>query len=105
MFSMLLATTGGIDWLEVVRPMKSIHWFYQLAFSFFILFVVIGVVNVLTGVFLENALELADRDLIVQSQIGRWEQFAQEMVNVFEELGPNRNGHVSRSALKARLES
>merc|ERR1712032_985818 len=86
MFSLVLVITGGTDWLEVVRPLREIHWAYELIFIFYILFVIFGVVNVLTGVFLESAAEFVDRDLMVHSQLVQTEGFVAEMIKLFEEF-------------------
>jgi len=105
MFSLLLAITGGTDWLLIAKPLMSIHWLYEVAFTFYILFVVIGVVNVLTGVFLENAAEIGDRELVIHSQVAAWESFAHEMTESFGERGADEDGYVSRSALLEHLSS
>merc|ERR1712176_1754781 len=52
--TMLMCITGGVDWVEAVRPLGRIHWFYETIFVLYILFVVIGVLNVLTGIFVER---------------------------------------------------
>jgi len=94
MFSLVLVISGGTDWLEVVRPLQKIHWAYQIVFIFYILFVIFGVLNVLTGVFLESATEFVDRDLMVHSHLVRMEGFLSEMVQLFEEFDPDNTGHV-----------
>merc|ERR1740129_2358634 len=99
MFSLLLAITGGTDWLAIVDPLKAIHWTYQVIFSFYILFVIFGVVNVLTGVFLENAAEFMDRDLMVQGQLVRMENFVSEMMHLFREFDPDNTGRVDNEEL------
>merc|ERR1712032_1281108 len=104
MFSLLLAITGGTDWMQIVSPMEKIHWMYQIVFSFYILFVIFGVVNVLTGVFLENAQEFVDRDLMVQSQLVHMEGFVNEMMELFEEFDPEHTGRVETDELYRYLQ-
>jgi len=105
MFSLVLVITGGTDWLEVVRPLREIHWAYELLFTFYILFVIFGVVNVLTGVFLESAAEFVDRDLIVHSQLVQTEGFVAEMQKLFEEFDSERSGFVDTTTLLENLQS
>merc|ERR1712032_1005353 len=105
MFSLLLAITGGVNWIEVVRPMNSIHWFYQVAFSFYILFVIFGVMNVLTGVFMESAAEFVDRDLMIQSQLASTERFVRELAELFMEFDPEGVGKASAASISAGLQS
>jgi len=104
MFSLLLAISGGTDWLEVVRPLEMIHWSYQVAFAFYVMFVIFGVVNVLTGVFLENAAEFVDRDLMVQSQLIQMEGFVCEMIDLFHDFDPDHEGRVSSEELHGYLQ-
>merc|ERR1712032_838706 len=63
------------------------------------LFVIFGVVNVLTGVFLENAAEFVDRDLMVQAQLVHMEGFVNEMMELFEEFDPDHTGRVDTDEL------
>ena len=55
MFSLLYGITGGQDWYDILLPLTYISEAYRYIFTFYILFVVVGVLNVLTAVFLENA--------------------------------------------------
>merc|ERR1712213_304850 len=66
MYSLLLAISGGVDWMDVVQPLAKISTVYQVLFAFYVLFVIIGVLNVLTSVFVQRASELVklDRDLV-----------------------------------------
>merc|ERR1719498_1184564 len=80
MFSLLVAVSGGTDWIDVMEPVRNISVIYQAAFTLYVLFVVIGVLNVLTGVFLESATQFSDRDLTVQKEIDNLDSFVQEML-------------------------
>jgi hypothetical protein len=93
MFSLLAAISGGTDWLDIMTPVKRISWTYQMVFSFYVVFVVIGVVNVLTGVFLESAAEYRDRDLTVAAQMEHLDSFVGEMLELFYEFNPDQDGN------------
>ena len=47
MWSLLLCITGGMDWYHVAKPLLNIHPIYALGFTAYILFVVLGLLNVL----------------------------------------------------------
>merc|ERR1711988_321314 len=66
MFALLASISGGTDWITIMEPLGEIHWGYRVVFTFYVFFVVVGVLNVLTGVFLESAQDVHDRDLTVQ---------------------------------------
>merc|ERR1719277_594929 len=53
--ALIMCFTGGEDWSNIMRPLARIHWIYEAVFVLYILFVVMGVLNVLTGIFVERA--------------------------------------------------
>ena len=50
MYSLLMAVTGGADWENVVAPLSEISYGYQLLFALYVLFIVVGMLNVMTSV-------------------------------------------------------
>mmetsp|Transcript_26619 Transcript_26619/g.76736 ORF Transcript_26619/g.76736 Transcript_26619/m.76736 type:complete len:302 (+) Transcript_26619:2-907(+) len=97
MFSLLLAVSGGTDWIELVEPLAAISVFYQTLFAFYVLFVLIGVINVITSAFVQRACELSrlDRDLVIQSALVSDEAFEEEMKHIFEEVDSDCTGKVT----------
>jgi len=92
MYSLLIAITGGTDWVQIMGPVENISWAYQAVFTFYVIFVVVGVLNVLTGVFLESAADIHDRDLIVQGEIDSLDGFVEEMLGLFNEFMGDEDG-------------
>jgi len=107
MYTLLASIVGGVDWADVIRPLEKISMFYRVLFSFYIVFVVIGVLNVLTGIFVERACELSglDRDLVIQTQIKRNETFLIEMKRIFEEADADGSGSICWNEFKRYLEN
>ncbi|CAE8736224.1 unnamed protein product, partial [Polarella glacialis] len=97
MFTLLLAISGGDDWTNLVKPLSSISVLYQLLFSFYVMFVLIGVLNVLTSAFVQRACELSrlDRDLVIQSEMVSNEFFMAEMKDIFEEVDVDCTGCIN----------
>lgn len=104
MLTLLQCITSGVDWDTISRPLS---WYYTLLFAFYVTFVVIGVLNVLTGIFVERASELSglDRDLIVQSHLKRDRTFLQQMSNIFEEADVDHSGSITWSEFKEYLKN
>jgi len=100
MFALVASISGGVDWIEVMHPVREISWTYQVVFTFYVVFVVIGVVNVLTGVFLESAREVKDRDLIVQCEMEHLDSFVEEMFIFFKEFRLDSAGNISWEAFE-----
>lgn len=97
MFSLLMAISGGVDWIVLVEPLAEVSWVYQVLFAFYVLFVLIGVLNVLTSVFVERANELSrlDRDLVIQSEMVSNEAFLNEMQAIFQEVDAHCTGKIT----------
>merc|ERR1719330_1768093 len=104
---MIMCITGGVDWNDVMKPLSRIHWFYEMVFVMYILFVVIGVLNVLTGIFVERAQELSglDRDLVIQGEMKRNEAFLAEMKGIFEEADTDGSNSISWEEFKQYLKN
>mmetsp|Transcript_85131 Transcript_85131/g.264489 ORF Transcript_85131/g.264489 Transcript_85131/m.264489 type:complete len:716 (-) Transcript_85131:608-2755(-) len=107
MYTLLASIVNGIGWVDAVKPLESISIVYRWLFTFYIVFVVIGVLNVLTGIFVERACELSglDKDLVIQTQMKRNETFLAEMKRIFEEADADGSGTISWEEFKGYLEN
>jgi len=94
LFTLLGSITGGIDWIEATACLQEIGLTFRVIYCFFIFFTVIGVLNVLTGVFVERASELCglDKDLVIQNQLKRNQTFLTEMTKLFKEANVSNTG-------------
>jgi hypothetical protein len=60
--TLYMAITGGNDWGPLAEPLKSCGWHIYGLFLFFIAFAAIAVLNVLTGMFVDAAMKVAEED-------------------------------------------
>jgi hypothetical protein len=63
MLTLYMACTGGEDWGPLAEVLKPIGDIYYVVFLVYIAFVLLAVLNMLTGLFVENALRATERDL------------------------------------------
>lgn len=107
MYTLLLAVSNGRDWNELAAPLGEIHWAFQTLFMFYVLFVVIGVLNVLTSVFVERVHELSklDRDLATQGELASQEAFLTQMRTIFEEVDDEKYGRITWHKFRDYLQS
>jgi len=107
MFSLLLAISGGADWVDLVEPLAEISVLYQVLFSFYVLFVLTGVLNVLTGAFVQRACEFSklDRDLVVQSELNAHQAFLSTMKGIFEEVDGDGTGKITWHKFREYLQN
>jgi hypothetical protein len=60
---LIQAILGGVSWREVTMPLQEeIHWSVSLAFCMYIIFSVLAAMNVVTGVFVDSAVNSAKND-------------------------------------------
>lgn len=104
MFSLFLCISGGRDWWDIAHPILIVNDLYRYVFAFYVGFVVIGVLNVLTVVFLENATEFSDKDLVAQAQIMKDKTFVAEMREIFKDFDTRGNGTINYEEFRACLE-
>lgn len=62
LFSMYQAVTNGIDWGNMADPLLEVHPLLCVLFSFYIAVVVICILNMITGLYVENAKRLTQHD-------------------------------------------
>jgi hypothetical protein len=88
MFSLVQAISGGNDWHVFVEPLAEISEIYKYCFVLYVLFVLVGLLNVLTSVFVERAREMSklDVDLVIQGEMNSQQAFYEAMIRVFQEV-------------------
>jgi len=57
MWTLVAAVTGGVDWTDVAAPIAQISLFYRIMFLIYVLFVSVVLLNILTGIFLNIAMQ------------------------------------------------
>jgi len=107
MYTLWMSITGGISWIEVAEPLAPLGIGYPIVFNVFIGFVQIAVLNVVTGVFCENAIESAarDEDDVMQEHVKRKEEFVTKLTTVFQDCLQSGGISVTDFECKMELES
>jgi len=107
MLTLLMAVSGGDDWINFIQPLGVIHPLYQALFAFYVFFVVIGVVNVVTSAFVQRSVELSrlDRDLLIQGEMVSQEAWAEEMRGIFEEVDADNSGQITWEEFRQFMEN
>jgi len=96
MYTLLAAISGGQDWIEAVAPFDNHSLFYRAFFSFFIVFVTFGMLNIPTGVFVARAAEISvlDKDLIIQAEIANTKSVVRNLRTMFQDLDTKHGGNI-----------
>jgi len=68
MYTLYKAMAGGIDWAEVASLLREAGWVYEAILICYTFFTIFAVINIVTGVFVDGAIEFAKRDRTMQIQ-------------------------------------
>merc|ERR1719399_1592961 len=60
--TLYMAVTGGADWEPLAAPVRATGPIFYSLFLFYIAFAAFAVLNVLTGMFVDTAMKVADQD-------------------------------------------
>merc|ERR1719269_172646 len=85
MMTLFWSVTGGADWEPLAAPIRDADSFFFVVFFFYIAFAAFAVLNVLTGMFVDTAMQVAQQDeqnveeeLLDRQEIKNYRQFALE---------------------------
>jgi len=104
-YTLVLAVLGGRSWHEVCTPLMQVGWFPVSLLLVYVAFVVLAVLNVVTGVFVDNAFRCAEkqRSLAIQKEMERQEQFVQQIRDFFRAMDQDDSGDVTPEELAEML--
>jgi len=105
MFTLLKAICGGISWEEVVHPLSDVDPTTVGLFIIYILFAELAVLNVITGVFCQNAIDSAqhDKDLVTQSILANKKKYIQQIHKIFNDIDVDNSGTITIQEFKKHL--
>jgi hypothetical protein len=94
MYTLYLTITGGVSWGEAAKPLIEVSPYMLVLYSIYIAFAVLCVLNIVTGVFVENAnaITRCDADNMVMEELNAREKWLDEMRAVFEKADETGSG-------------
>lgn len=92
------AISGGLDWSEAAEPLTDINWTFGVIWVVYIGFTLFGILNVLTGIFCDAAMQAAnaDRSNVIQAQLEERAGLVETVRSLFEESDADGSGQVSK---------
>jgi len=102
MYSLFQAITGGNDWSAFADPLFKISSGLGLLFTAYIAFTIFAVLNVVTAVFVDNAMESrkTDMDLQIVQEIQAREKIQEALTAVFTAADTDVSGTISWEEFK-----
>jgi hypothetical protein len=89
--------TGGYDWIEIADELKIVGYFNYYVLIVFIIFMVFGMLNIILGMFCEQAYNVAaaDQDRVIAEEKKRSDGFIKDVKEVFYEIDVDGTGKIS----------
>jgi len=102
LLTLFMAVTGGMDWHLFATPLMQVNATCSIFFIFFIAFVQICALNVVTGVFVDSAFQMAqrDREVAVQEHLDKRNSYVKELKQIFLEADTDESGTLSWEEFK-----
>lgn len=104
--SLFMGISGGKDWGDYYEVIQILPFVNRALYLLYIWFCVIAAMNVITGVFVENAMctsEL-DRDFLIQEEIHEKDKYVKAMRGLFAEMDVSNSGGISLVEFETHLE-
>jgi len=106
MFTLFKSISNGISWHECVHALHVLGWIWVAAFLVFVSFTYFAVLNVVTGIFCQSAIDTAhnNEDLLVQEQMNQRDALVTRMRKLFKELDTDESGSLTILELEYNLD-
>ncbi|CAE7247584.1 scn4ab [Symbiodinium natans] len=107
MTALYMSIAGGVSWEQVLDPLQAISWVWVLMYIFYIAFSSLAVLNVVTGVFCQSAIESAqsDHDMVIQSILNNKEAHIEKIKMLFTEIDAAESGVITFQMFQERIMS
>eukprot|EP00434_Breviolum_minutum_P019826 symbB.v1.2.017495.t1/scaffold1358.1/size123611/1 len=107
MLSLFMSIAGGASWEDVQAPLKAISTVWVFFFLFFVSFTYFAVLNVVTGVFCQSAIDSAQNDhaTVVQSILANKQMHVNKIRNLFTRFDQQETGVITFAMLEEKLDA
>lgn len=105
-YTLFQVALGGVSWGEVTDVALDMSWIYFTVLCLYITFIVIAVLNVFTGVFVEEALQQKQRqiDVLIESKISQRDDFMTKIRDFFSVVDEDGDGTISFEEVREMLQ-
>eukprot|EP00435_Cladocopium_sp_Y103_P071520 s7_g37.t1 len=107
MLTLFMSITGGLSWIDALEALTN---FSVFALSFFVIYIVLtvfAVLNVVTGVFCNTAIESAavDKEIAAITQLKKHRDLSQSLHEIFDEMDADRSNTITLDEFREALAS
>jgi len=104
-YTLFLCISGGVDWKYVLDPLIDLSPIIGPVFCIYIAFSVFCVLNIVTGVFVENAVTMtaADEEHMLLHEMSVRKKWIEEVKRMFHEADEFQTGEISFQIFRRQL--
>lgn len=105
MYTLFKAMTDGMSWHIAADALESVGFFYFVLFLGYIFFTLFSVLNIVTGVFVDGAIQLAneDRSLLIKKETCARVAQASHLMDLLAEMDTDESGTITLSEFEASM--
>jgi len=92
--TLFMCISGGVSWEVAVGALMQVHVAYGLLFVLFVAGMMLAALNIIAGIFVNDAIEMAqqDREVMRQAQVVKREEMQKELKDLFMESDQDKSG-------------
>jgi len=104
MVTLFASITGGDDWMTAAVQLRALDGgeFYFLVFSFFVFFSLVGLLNVVNGIFVDSAVCTRTEDEVVQHFRDDEHRTSEEIRRIFQQADKNGSNSITLQELQTQ---
>eukprot|EP00929_Paragymnodinium_shiwhaense_P108861 TRINITY_DN75208_c0_g1_i1.p1 TRINITY_DN75208_c0_g1~~TRINITY_DN75208_c0_g1_i1.p1 ORF type:complete len:930 (-),score=205.63 TRINITY_DN75208_c0_g1_i1:128-2917(-) len=105
-YTLFQTMSGGVSWIECAQPLSDVHSAYVFLFLVFVFFVNFAVLNVVTGIFCQSAIESAqqDNEEVLEVQLSLKRLYIEKLQDLFEEIDQEDDGYITLQEFEEKLQ-
>jgi len=107
MLTLFESVIDGLSWDNALRSLEDAGLFWVFLFLVYISFTVLAVLNVVTGVFCQSAMEGAqkDADMLIQEHLQNKSRLMERVRKLFDVIDSHGKGHITIKDFERNLDS
>merc|ERR1712007_308171 len=106
MGSLFMCISGGINWNEVIKPLSEVSVVWSCFFLLYLSFTLFCVLNVVTGVFCQAAMQSTaeDKDEMLHTALRHKKLYIERFIEIFQDLDTQGTGRINLDDFMDRME-
>lgn len=107
MLTLFMSLAGGVSWEQALAPLREISAIWVICYVGYIAFTYFAVLNVVTAVFCQSAIESAQNDQVtlMQNMLMNKEKHVRKIQELFGRLGATDDGHITLQMFEENINS